>query len=48
MLAAGEVLAVSEVVLTMVFVRPGHYALESADTAIDPPPDLSNERIGEC
>jgi FMN phosphatase YigB (HAD superfamily) len=33
--------------LTTVFVRQGHYALESADTAIDPPPDLCIERIGE-
>ncbi len=33
--------------LTTVFVRQGHYAIESADTAIDPPPDLGIERIGE-
>jgi hypothetical protein len=46
-LAACEVPAVSKVVLTTVFVRPGHYALESAGTAIDSTPDLSIERIGE-
>ncbi len=33
--------------LTTVFVRQGHYALESADTPIDSTPDLSIERIGE-
>jgi FMN phosphatase YigB (HAD superfamily) len=33
--------------LTTVFVRQGHYALESIDTAIDPSPDLAIERIGE-
>ena len=33
--------------LTTVFVRQGHYALESAGTTIDPPPDLGIERIGE-
>ncbi|MDR3416657.1 MAG: hypothetical protein P4L83_10760 [Nevskia sp.] len=33
--------------LTTVFVRQGHYALESAGTAIDPEPDLSIGRIGE-
>jgi len=33
--------------LTTVFVRQGHYALESAGTPIDPPPDLSIERFGE-
>ena len=31
--------------LTTVFVRQGHYALESAGTAVDPPPDLSIGRI---
>ena len=33
--------------LTTVFVRQGHYAAQSADTAIDPPPDLEIERIGD-
>ena len=33
--------------LTTVFVRQGHYALQSAGTAIDPPPDLVVERLGE-
>ena len=33
--------------LTTVFVRQGHYAAESAAAAIDPPPDLSVEHIGE-
>ena len=33
--------------LTTVFVRQGHYALESADMTIDPAPDLGIERIGE-
>lgn len=33
--------------LTTVVVRQGHYALESAGTAIDPPPDLGITRVGE-
>jgi FMN phosphatase YigB (HAD superfamily) len=33
--------------LTTVFVRQGHYAAESAGTAIDPPPDRTIARIGE-
>jgi FMN phosphatase YigB (HAD superfamily) len=33
--------------LTTVFVRQGHYAAESAGSAIDPAPDLSLERIGD-
>jgi len=33
--------------LTTVFVRQGHYASEPAATAIDPPPDLEIERIGD-
>lgn len=33
--------------LTTVFVRQGHYAMESADTVFDPPPDLSIDRIGD-
>jgi FMN phosphatase YigB (HAD superfamily) len=33
--------------LTTVFVRQGHYALEASNTAIDPAPDLSIQRIGE-
>ncbi len=33
--------------LTTVFVHQGHYAAESADTVIDPPPDLEIERIGD-
>lgn len=33
--------------LTTVFVRQGHYAVESAGSAIDPVPDLSLERIGD-
>lgn len=33
--------------LTTVVVRQGHYALESAGTAIDPPPDLGIARVGE-
>lgn len=33
--------------LTTVFVRQGHYALESASAVIDPAPDLTIERIGD-
>jgi len=33
--------------LTTLFVHQGHYAAESADTVIDPPPDLEIERIGD-
>ena len=33
--------------LTTVFVHQGHYAAQSANTAIDPPPDLEIERIGD-
>ena len=33
--------------LTTVWVRQGHYAAESAGTAIEPPPDLSIGHIGE-
>jgi FMN phosphatase YigB (HAD superfamily) len=33
--------------LTTVFVHQGHYAAQSADTAIDPPPDLEIDRIGD-
>jgi hypothetical protein len=37
--------------LTTVFVHQGHYAAQyaapSADTVIDPPPDLEIERIGD-
>jgi hypothetical protein len=33
--------------LTTVFVHQGHYAAESADTVIDPPPDLEIDRIGD-
>jgi len=33
--------------LTTTFVHQGHYAAESADTVIDPPPDLEIERIGD-
>lgn len=33
--------------LTTVFVRQGHYAAESAGSAIEPAPDLSLERIGD-
>jgi FMN phosphatase YigB (HAD superfamily) len=33
--------------LTTVFVRQGHYAAESAASAIDPAPDVSVERIGD-
>jgi len=33
--------------LTTVFVRQGHYAAESANTTIDPPPDRTIERIGD-
>ena len=33
--------------LTTVWVRQGHYAAESAGIAIDPPPDLSIDHIGE-
>ncbi len=33
--------------LTTVFVRQGHYAAQSAATAVDPPPDLEIEHIGE-
>jgi len=32
--------------LTTVFVRQGHYALESTGQAIDPAPDLTIEHIG--
>ncbi len=33
--------------LTTVFVRQGHYAIESANTPIDPSPDRTIERIGD-
>jgi FMN phosphatase YigB (HAD superfamily) len=33
--------------LTTVFVHQGHYAAQSAGTAIDPPPDLEIGRIGD-
>jgi FMN phosphatase YigB (HAD superfamily) len=33
--------------LTTVFVRQGHYAVEAANKVIEPPPDLSIERIGD-
>jgi FMN phosphatase YigB (HAD superfamily) len=33
--------------LTTVFVHQGHYAAQSAEMVIDPPPDLEIERIGE-
>ena len=33
--------------LTTVFVRQGHYAREAVGLSIDPPPDLTIERIGE-
>jgi FMN phosphatase YigB (HAD superfamily) len=33
--------------LTTVFVHQGHYAAQSANTVIDPPPDLEIERIGD-
>lgn len=33
--------------LTTVFVRQGHYAREAVGQSIDPPPDLTIERIGE-
>ena len=33
--------------LTTVFVRQGHYALESTNNVIDPPPDISIERIAD-
>ena len=33
--------------LTTVFVRQGHYATESAGHAIDPPPDVRLEHIGD-
>ncbi len=33
--------------LTTVFVRQGHYAWEAVGQSIDPPPDLTVERIGE-
>jgi len=33
--------------LTTVFVRQGHYAAQSANTVIDPPPDMEIERIGD-
>ena len=33
--------------LTTVFVRQGHYAAQSAGTTINPPPDLTIERIGD-
>ena len=32
--------------LTTVFVRQGHYAVESGGMAIEPPPDLTIEKIG--
>jgi FMN phosphatase YigB (HAD superfamily) len=34
-------------VLTTVFVHQGHYAAQSANTVIDPPPDLEIQRIGD-
>ena len=33
--------------LTTVFVHQGHYAAQSANSVIDPPPDLEIERIGD-
>lgn len=33
--------------LTTVFVHQGHYAAQSANTVIDPPPDVEIERIGD-
>lgn len=33
--------------LTTVFVRQGHYAAQAQGIAIDPPPDMSIERIGD-
>lgn len=33
--------------LTTIFVRQGHYAMEAANTVIDPAPDVTIERIGE-
>jgi FMN phosphatase YigB (HAD superfamily) len=33
--------------VTTVFVHQGHYAAQSANTVIDPPPDLAIERIGD-
>lgn len=33
--------------LTTVFVRQGHYAIESSGTAIDPAPDIGVENIGD-
>ena len=33
--------------LTTVFVHQGHYASQSANTVMDPPPDLEIERIGD-
>ncbi len=33
--------------LTTIFVRQGHYAAESAGRVLDPPPDLTLERIGD-
>ena len=33
--------------LTTVFVRQGHYAIESAGTAIEPAPDIGVENIGD-
>jgi len=33
--------------LTTVFVRQGHYAAESVNAVIEPPPDRSIERIGD-
>ena len=33
--------------LTTVFVHQGHYAAQTTNTAIDPPPDLEIERIGD-
>src|SRR6202011_1412102 len=33
--------------LTTVFVHQGHYAAESADAVIDPPPDVEIEQIGD-
>jgi phage gp37-like protein len=33
--------------LTTVFVHQGHYAAQSANKVIDPPPDLEIGRIGD-
>ena len=33
--------------VTTVFVHQGHYAAQSLNTVIDPPPDLAIERIGD-